>query len=131
VNVTEPSSTMPSCSFSWLCSGSSESGSTSTTAKVRRSPCAARVTKPSRIACGGMAPRSSNVPLVLGGATETSDCPGAPSLGFDLAVAGRRRRDELGQQVLGRVGHRFDRALERRFVGLRRLVHAAHLADVL
>src|SRR4051812_26172827 len=50
---------------------------------------------------------------------------------LDLAVLGRGRGDELGQQPLGDLGDGVDRAVKRLVVGLRRLGEAADLADVL
>ena len=38
VNVTSPVMTIPSCSFSWWCPGTIESGASSTSARVIRSP---------------------------------------------------------------------------------------------
>src|SRR6185369_15415199 len=62
--------------------------------------------------------------VALGGA-------GAPLRRLDLTVLGRRGGLQVGEQVHRRVRDRIDRAVERLLVGLRRLVEAADLADVL
>jgi hypothetical protein len=46
-----PLTIMPTCSFSWLCSGMKLSASSSTTAS-RSSPCTARASTPSQIRTG-------------------------------------------------------------------------------
>src|SRR3954447_13951233 len=56
---------------------------------------------------------------------------GAGLLGLDLAVLGRRGRDEVGEQPARGLGDLLDGAREGCFVGLRRLRRAADLADVL
>src|SRR5438067_9001221 len=59
--VTLPSTTKPSCSFTWWCSGMSRLGSRSIRAMVSRSPCTARATAPVQIWYGRPLEKEPNV----------------------------------------------------------------------
>lgn len=63
VKLTEPSSTMPSCSLSCRCSGTTPSGSSSTIAMVIRSPCTMRAVTPSQTAFGSIVLSSPRLPI--------------------------------------------------------------------
>ena len=56
---------------------------------------------------------------------------GLTPLRLDLAIPGRSRGHQVGEQVLGRVRDALDRVLEGSLVGPRRLLHPGHLAHVL
>ena len=56
---------------------------------------------------------------------------GARFRSFDFAIARRRGRDERIQQFVRRLGHLFNRAIERFLVGFRRLGEPAELPDKL